>query len=470
MEAFSYLQASGLVGQPTQVLLVDPDTANGNTATARGQLTRYHAIQSKLRYPVQAPASFFSDPVNPDDPTSSVSWEYPTPPQPFQSVLQYAAQPAGTRGLLELLYDQNDLELSFEQGFVGRAHIGSFDVFRTFRAELETGRFGDDAVDAPNALVRFFRRVSSAAQGDGARVVVVGSLFGGTGASALPVIPPLMKDALADVQSGINAASVQLGPYFTFDAGGEHDPDSALHPLATQAALYHYSGSAEYDSIYFIGAPDRRKTSDGNQRGGPNQKNSAHYAELAAALAIRDFFQRPRGQFGKAVAAGGSAAEWSSFPSGDPNEFRRSMTAFSTAAYFHSVFLNDDLRKAHHRNHRWERTIRRAGDALGGGEEEIELLERFTTRYLNWAHDISRSTDRPLLDLAKPWDAARLGGLGQGGRADSNAYHKLFEVLNRVDSTPQTNPVGRYLHMLTVASREFCSEQYASWWREENGR
>lgn len=470
VEALLYLQASGWTKRPIQVLLVDPDTANGNTATTQTQLVRYHSLQQRVRA-IGEPPAFFSYPVNPDDADSSVSWDYPTPPQPFGSTLDFAARDEGTRALLELLYDETDLDLSFEHGFVGRAHIGSLDVLRVLRDELAQAQINHDAPGGQtNALVRFFQRIRSAAQGDGARVVVVGSLFGGTGASALPAIPPLIREAFGDVAGGIDMASLQLAPYFSFDPGGENDPDSALHPLATQAALYHYAGAPDYDSIYFVGAPERPRTSNGNQRGGPNQRNTAHYAEIAAALGARDFFERPAGHYGKAVAAGSDEATWSGLPAGRPVELRKALTAFTTATYFHAVFMYDALRNNHHRHHRWERSINQAGDRLGGGEEELELLKHFADRYLTWVAEVSRSTDKPLFDLAGPRDAVRLGGIGQNGRAGSDAYHDLFETLNRVSPTSQNTPVGHYMDMLTKASYRFCARNYAGWWGEESER
>lgn len=467
VEALVYLQAAGVVSRSIQVLLIDPDTSNGNTSIARSQLIRYRSLQKVVKPRGEERKPFFSHPINEGDPGSSVSWDYPTPPEPFQSILRHAGQNEGIRGLLELLYDENDFQLSFEEGFVGRAHIGSLDVFRVLSRELAESRISEDEDDGVSSLVRFFRRVRSAAQGEGARVVVVGSLFGGTGASALPAVPPFIRDALGDVSEGIKIASVQVAPYFSFPPGGELDPDSALHPLATQAALYHYAGSDAYDSIYFLGAPERPQTSEVNRRGGSNQRNSAHYAELVGALGIRDFFfGASDSEGGRTLAAGGERADWSGFPSGSPEELQQKMTAFCTAALFHSEFLFEDFRKNRHRNHRWAEEIGTGGSELGGGESELEDLKAFTDRFLAWARQVSDTTDEPLFRLDDPLRARSLGKVGPGGKKDAAAYHELFSALNRVEDVDQSTPVGRYLEMLTAASHEFCAHHYVSWWGE----
>jgi hypothetical protein len=494
-EALAYLAASRALRQPAHVLLIDPDAGNGNVVIAVNQLQRYHALHRTLDETASGNGTalpFFSTPLNllpdrPGDPDSSRGqgtfvWEYPNRTKDFATLVEFAVQSDPHRELLTLLYDEDDLQMTFEQGYVGRAHVGSLDLFRTLARALERAKAEADTNSPPregvprrqsrgdDPLQVFFRELRTAAQGERrANLLVVGSVFGGTGASGLPAVPPLIRRVFPELHANLNLACVQLGPYFDFDAPNRPgDPDSSLHPLATQTALYHYASThTGYGRVYLLGAPSRVRTNDANFRGGLDQRNASHYVEIAAALAAADFFANPprAGAAVEVVASGSTRAAWSRFPFGGPVSLQQNLVSFATFCLMYVNHFYDDLRAERHTEARWAVDLARdTGRPLRGGEAELETLREFCFRFLEWARQIRLTTDAPLLRIPDAPTQEALAQVAEGANGRGDAYHGIYAGLSRGERVNQRAPAGWYLAALTRAVDRFCAGHY-TWWR-----
>jgi len=158
-------------------------------------------------------------------------------------------------------------------------------------------------------LCNFINSLSLA--GESARVFVFGSIFGGTGASSIPIIPTALRDAAKVLGANtldlkkVKFGSTLLTQYFTFPNASDDElkkqkviAKSELFALNCQAALQFYKDDptvkAYYKRFYHIGWPtnDNFKIEyDGEvQTGGAQQKNQCHVVELLAAAAAYDFF------------------------------------------------------------------------------------------------------------------------------------------------------------------------------------
>lgn len=472
LEALGYLHAAGCLGEDLHLLLVDPDVSNGNVTLARNQFQRHHRLQGTLdRRVTEVP--FFRDRLNPDHESDSFFWEFPADQnRTFSSFLGYAGLPEEERDLLALLYDQGDLNLDFENGYVGRAHIGSLNLLQILETALAPFRDRESRIPE-QALHHFFRSLRAAAQGQGARLLVVGSNFGGTGASGLPAVPPLVRRALDEVADGIRIGCVQLAPYFSFPTGGQGSPDSALHPLATRAALYHYAYTdVGYERMYLVGAPNRAETAERNDPGGTEQRNDAHYAELGAALAAADYFRRPREPGGIGVSACGSTSlGWDDLPGPPGVDLRKRLVSLGTLCLAHGRFFQEDLEEGRHDGFPWRVELARDPDReLVGREPTMEELERFSLRFLDWADQVDRSADDALFGsgLTRERPPGRvLGEVTDGGRPDGDPFHELLSALNRVGGVRQPSGEGWYLEALGRATTEFCASHYRDWWTRD---
>lgn len=190
-------------------------------------------------------------------------------------------QPGGTLGtaeLLESLYDKSDradteLNLDMTVGFKGNPNIGSV----VFHSIGDTPEF------------RSFRNLFKPAAGD--KVAIIGSLFGGTGASGIPEI----VKAIDALQTGAKIATILVLPYFH----PMEKPGGAIQGgrfnSKTKAALSFYQDSGIYekiDKVYYVG--DFYPTTIPYSEGGVDQKNRANIVELIAALMV-DHYVSGRG-------------------------------------------------------------------------------------------------------------------------------------------------------------------------------
>ncbi|MGN0222923.1 MAG: hypothetical protein ACI4AM_02730 [Muribaculaceae bacterium] len=178
-----------------------------------------------------------------------------------------------TKELLESLYytgndSEAELNLNMEVGFKGNPNIGSV-VFNTISNEPEFQQFLN-IFDPQN----------------GDKVVVIGSIFGGTGASG---IPEIIKAIKTKKQAAQPAAIVVL-PYFSPETKNGGTIKAERFNSKTKAALNFYEDSGiqgQIQATYYVG--DFYPTVVPYAEGGTDQRNNANVVELIAAMMIEDF-------------------------------------------------------------------------------------------------------------------------------------------------------------------------------------
>lgn len=178
-----------------------------------------------------------------------------------------------TKELLTTLYDQSnrpdtELNLNMTVGFKGNPNIGSV-VFHDI-AETEEFR---------NFIGRY-------QPGNGDKVVVIGSLFGGTGASGIPEIVKAIHQRVANAK----IATILVLPYFAPAETEGGAIQSSRFNSKTKAALNYYQTSGikeQIDKIYYVGDP--YPTVVKYSEGGGSQKNNANLVEFIASLMIEHY-------------------------------------------------------------------------------------------------------------------------------------------------------------------------------------
>lgn len=182
----------------------------------------------------------------------------------------------------DLLFTDRDLDMPLDGGFIGNPNIGS--VVLNAIALHDT---------------RYSGKHGEISNQDG--VVVVGSLFGGTGAAGIPLIVNKFKE------KGTNCPHIgviSLLPYFTtvtddkFAGPGKWDVFSDMFDVKTRAALMYYADyMQDVDVQYYVG--DRNcKAFYKHHISGDKQNNAAHPIEVMAALCAIDF---SKGQFENSI-------------------------------------------------------------------------------------------------------------------------------------------------------------------------
>ena len=184
----------------------------------------------------------------------------------------------------DLLFTADDLSMPLTVGFVGNPNIGSV-VLNSHSLSHQT--FEDIKASLSNK--------------DG--MIVIGSLFGGTGAAGIPLVINSINELPLNNRPVLG--TIAILPYFitnqciTVNNGvidtSKYNVQSDAFDAKTRAALMYY---AEYmknmDCMYYVG-DSKAKDMYIHCVGGEEQDNRAHLVEVMSALSIIDFAKQERG-------------------------------------------------------------------------------------------------------------------------------------------------------------------------------
>ncbi|PAW67774.1 MAG: hypothetical protein B9S30_06730 [Verrucomicrobiia bacterium Tous-C5FEB] len=289
-EALVHLCAAGLGPESLHILSVDTDDDNGNLARLVATESAYQGCR-KFKWARGGTRSEGT-------------------PLPFGTAIKFHKLsatldvsahglqnpqicPAEHKDVLDLFFSEDEQKTRCSEGFLARPNLGSLILGRHITHELGNNDHGgaDFLADLADDL-----EIDS-------RLMVVGSVFGGTGASVLPVAPDsilhaLVKNKNAGAQTAIHQAwaalpkgAVMLLPYFkpTGAPDGEGETVDPSRFLAdTKNALLYYDASRtsrKYSTVHVIGTenPDRQRLKF--CAGSRGQCNAPSVEELVAALA-----------------------------------------------------------------------------------------------------------------------------------------------------------------------------------------
>jgi hypothetical protein len=253
------------------VLTIDADDSNGNLSQTKNTLAAYRSYYDALNGANKL-GLVNIEPVSEDinislymDDKKSISKTFNIP--------QYAG--SDDDRLIRFLYTDNEINAEFDQGFYGHTSVGTLIV--------------KDLLKSSEVWVK---QLSNINEND--FVVVIGSLFGGTGASAIPVLLDELKSK--QMATTFKLAALVLNPYFKtagkIQEEGLLQPDSASFNIKTKASLYYYYSQKQYektDALYIIGENEANFSVEAASRGAADQRNKASPIELFAATVLIDF-------------------------------------------------------------------------------------------------------------------------------------------------------------------------------------
>ena len=314
VEAFTHMCAIGMFdGKEIDILSIDTDSNNGNKGRSEQLIEQYNRIKGGND---SKPTSdnFFSAKLNLHkfDPNYSGNRES------FElistSAMLSKESKKENKALSDLFFDDDVQTFDLSHGYRAQTHLGSHLMYHAIvEAARNVSKGGNRQEDLD--LSNFLDKINSA--GENAKVFILGSMFGGTGASSIPVIPKALQEAIRiknpndSLSKEAKFACVLLSDYFEFkvpDAAQKKEKkviaDSTNFPLNCQAALMFYINDttvkSTYNLMYHVGWPNKVNYSkDASSKetitGGGTQKNSCHVAELLCACAVHDFFNRDSG-------------------------------------------------------------------------------------------------------------------------------------------------------------------------------
>lgn len=300
LRSLTMLLAAGCKGTSAKdtiiPIIIDYDTENGSTLQAQNILECYQRIHNAAyKSDDENNETFFCTPIRklkelskvPDAFNQNTKFEVFLGAEEVNSTFgdhigfstvnaTNGTQP--TRYLLEALYDTSrgvnaELELSLEKGFKGCPNIGCV-VTKRLSSTEELRQF----------MILIGREDN---------ILIVGSIFGGTGASGIPMLLDLLTANNGISVNKIGVIAVE--PYFKVASSNDSVINSATFEAKTKAALEAYdlgtSVNKQADAIYYVG-DDATSVALDNKEGGAEQKNPAHFAELIAGICAIDFIGR----------------------------------------------------------------------------------------------------------------------------------------------------------------------------------
>lgn len=201
--------------------------------------------------------------------------------------------------LLDAFYSNDEQNRDTSQGFYGHPSIGAL----IFKYMIKNGgwdnpsaSYGDD-IAAP---VKYFLSKNA---GQSARVFIIGSIFGGTGASIFSNLAYHIRNSVnVNDRDRILMSGVLLLPYFTFVSSNNSLVDPTEFYAKSKVALEQYANDknllktannadGSFDSLYICGQ-DPLHTVAPYCHGGKDQKNHFNFVDLAAAKAMTEFFSK----------------------------------------------------------------------------------------------------------------------------------------------------------------------------------
>ena len=318
LESFVHLCAIGMFdGKEINILTLDTDQTNGNKGRVEQLIELYNKVKRDEGVDGGSNAgTFFSAKIKlykffttySDQTRKNYGLLSATSTIGLENAEQVEQD---DKDLANLFLDKDVQEFNLEHGYRAQTHLGSLLMYHgILEAMKHVAENREKAEEHECALVDFIRELVAQPN---ARVFVFGSVFGGTGASSIPIIPKALRDASAiDGNNIIDLGRVKFGStlltqYFSFPAPDMRTLEkekvvatSDNFAINSQAALQFYQSDPTvkkyYKRLYHIGWPESMafKVSENGPTitGGGEQKNACHVVELMCACAAYDFFSK----------------------------------------------------------------------------------------------------------------------------------------------------------------------------------
>jgi hypothetical protein len=318
LEAFTHLCAVGMFDdQEIEVLTLDTDQNNGNKAKVEQLIGLYSRVKSSDGKINANSDTFFSAKLNLHRYWTNYEVSGRENYRNISKINTGTAEQQEENQLLSDLFLEKTTvqEFNLAHGYRAQTHLGSQLMYHGIIEAARSLALGKDASVEEKEFETYLSKLEAA--GSDARVFIFGSVFGGTGASSIPVIPKALQDFVKIRSAGkstIDLSKVKFGAtllteYFSFKKPDMNQmetkkdsvvADSSFFPLNSQAALQFYQNDPTvkktYKRLYHIGWPIESKPIGGDKKddktitGGANQNNPCHITELLCACAAYDFF------------------------------------------------------------------------------------------------------------------------------------------------------------------------------------
>jgi hypothetical protein len=474
MESLTHLCAAGMMptDEKMHLLNIDPDVGNGNLARSSAALHCYEQFQ-EIEKGHKTP--LFKTKVELANP---FTWNPTEHNKCLDDVMSYQAYKNDAIGhLFEVLYTQKERETLLNEGFRGHPSIGAAVMAK--KAVLDTDN--DDAQwDWLKSRVN-----QDVKSGQKVKIVLAGSIFGGTGAAGLPTIAKLLQKSFDEYQKdgSVVLGGVLILPYFSFTVPSDDELEGQVVASSenfltnTKAALRYYSIKNKeeniFSSMYFIGDSKLERVNNFSV-GSSSQENDAHLVDFYGALAALDFFQSDSEHLKNCSYISHSQQEkfeWSDLPTMKlkENDTQKDVSLSERLgqyvrfifSYLHLVkpVLHDlSTGKTAHYKYPW--FVDYLQD-ITTDSQEIKRFEEYAEYFVRWLSQLTRDSGSRQISLINPHIIQSVkpvqidGGLLQDAIVAQKSsvtvhevWYRLCEGHKETDDTRSAKGFGRFLRDL----------------------
>lgn len=327
--AFIHSAAAGILeSKEISTLLIDSDESNAANINSIELYRKYNRLYNSFN---KRERTIF---------TCNIRMESETVLSPIESnvhSLELAIENTNTirKRILRCFYTKEEIRQDLKGGFYAHPNIGC--VFFSSFNNMEFNK----------CLNKIENQLNN---GKEVMIVLVGSIFGGTGAAGIPTIFKIINNKFKDIDNKkLQIGGVFLTPYFRVNGKSENENKNIPINMEdfyfnTYEALSYYSANKNmnFQSIYLIGQQNQDIVNNKYADSGSAQRNKPHIIELFASLAIDRFFSCPEenGVFGLIRK---NKLDWNSFPKIRELDSNDSMIIMRLAdfARAHAIFITE---------------------------------------------------------------------------------------------------------------------------------
>lgn len=384
--------------------IVDQDSANGNVERTKQFLQTAidfkRKWQNHIKWPADGACYLGATNINAFFDDDKSVWE-PNPERNLKSIIGEIENRTNQQ-VFDLLFtdDNHEQKMDLSEGYRGRAHVGSTAFLNSLTAN-------------ENDIIRQIKSYLNQADKSEVNIFLIGSAFGGTGASGFPNLARKINalsyhevNGVPKKQANINIGGLLMLPYFEFkdpDAENEEDLNvvttSELLPKA-QVALEFYDSLMKnekpFNKLYVMGWNPFVKLGY-HEAGSKTQENPALLPELFGASAMVDFFSKeksedaPDGEGNDILCSmrQGQNIVWADFCDQKIYERLTNFLRFSAYWRFNVRNLLMEKDKFFGGAPNWAKRISKITDKnVSYSAEELRVLDKLVVLFMHWAATI----------------------------------------------------------------------------------
>ncbi len=382
-------------------VFLDPDKRNGDGTRTHRALTLYQRINAATKGETEFFNAKVERPFNDEKSGWDASLGVEAGNNYFQERINYHSLSDDMQDFTRLMFGSQLLETTLENGYLGNPNVGTV-AMNMVKSEQWFNDFADNF-------------------NEGDDIVLVASIFGGTGAAGLPLLVKTLRNAgrygitNPDRLEKARIGAVIVQPYFGVKTETDSPINQSTFIVKTKAALAHYNCDidAQIDVNYPVGDPIMEPYP--NEKGGNAQKNPAHLVELIGALNIIDFIGGRRDRF----VPFGTKNYPTDFRFTDFGRRLRDPLQRSLSQYTYAVkYWNEQIETAVQKSVAWTQNMGQGGSPLDASFVRSDKffaddLVEFNKLYLQWLKEL-RSQQRSFFPLNYEADGKMLHELIRG--------------------------------------------------------